>query len=42
MRKIKAMYMFTREVASMEAGNKMSKYWEGYKKAKIVSFLRAA
>jgi hypothetical protein len=31
-----AMYMFTREVASMEAGNKMSKYWKGYQKAEII------
>ncbi|MCK5786662.1 MAG: toxin-antitoxin system HicB family antitoxin [Candidatus Sabulitectum sp.] len=28
-----AMYMFTREVTSLEAGCKISKYWDGYKKA---------
>jgi len=32
-----AMYMFTREVSSMEAGNKMSKYWKGYQKTEIIS-----
>ncbi|MBI5308570.1 MAG: toxin-antitoxin system HicB family antitoxin [Planctomycetes bacterium] len=32
-----AMYMFTREISSFEAGNKMSKYWEGYRKEDIVN-----
>lgn len=31
-----AMYMFTREVTSLEAGNKISKYWDGYKKLEIL------
>ncbi len=31
-----AMYMFSREVASMEVGQKMSKYWKGYQKAEII------
>lgn len=30
-----AMYMFTREISSFEVGNKMSKYWEGYRKEEI-------
>ncbi len=30
-----AMYMFTREISSFEAGNKMSKHWEGYLKEEI-------
>ena len=31
-----AMYMFTREVTSLEAGSKISKYWDGYKKSEIL------
>jgi hypothetical protein len=31
-----AIYMFSREVASMEAGQRMSKYWKGYQKAEII------
>ncbi len=31
-----AMYMFARGVSSMEAGHKISKYWKGYQKAKII------
>jgi len=30
-----AMYMFTREISSFEAGNKMSKYWQGYSKESV-------
>lgn len=30
-----AMYMFTREISSFEAGNKMLKYWQGYSKEEI-------
>ena len=30
-----AMYMFTREISSFEAGNKISKYWKGYSKESI-------
>ena len=32
-----AMYMLTREVSSMEAGNRISQYWKGYSKSEIVS-----
>jgi len=31
-----AMYMFTREVSSLEAGSTISKYWDGYKKSEIL------
>jgi hypothetical protein len=31
-----AMYMFTREVTSLETGSKISKYWDGYKKSEIL------
>ena len=31
-----AMYMFTREISSLEAGNNMSEYWEGYRKEDII------
>ncbi len=31
-----AMYMFAKEVASFEAGNKISEYWQGYEKKEIV------
>ncbi len=27
-----AMYMFSREISSFEAGNKMSEYWRGFSK----------
>lgn len=30
-----AMYMFTREISSFEAGNKMSTYWQGYSREEI-------
>jgi hypothetical protein len=32
-----AMYMFAREVTSLEAGERMSKYWTGYEKSEIFS-----
>ena len=32
-----AMYMFTREITSLEAGEKISKYWTGYEKDEIFS-----
>ena len=32
-----AMYMFSREVSSFEAGNKISEYWKGYDKEEILS-----
>jgi hypothetical protein len=32
-----AMYMFAREVTSMEAGEKISKYWTGYDREEILS-----
>ena len=32
-----AMYMFTREVSSMEAGCKISRYWNGYNKSEILN-----
>lgn len=32
-----ALYMFSREVSSFEAGNKISKYWKGYDKKEIVN-----
>jgi hypothetical protein len=32
-----AMYMFTRGITSLEAGNKISKYWDGYKKSEILN-----
>ena len=31
-----AMYMFSREVSSFEAGNKISEYWKGYNKEEIL------
>ncbi len=31
-----AMYMFTREITSLEAGSKISKYWDGYRKSEIL------
>ena len=31
-----AMYMFAKEVASFEAGNKISEYWQGYDKKEIL------
>ena len=31
-----AMYMFAKEVASFEAGNKISEYWQGYEKKEII------
>ena len=31
-----AMYMFTREVSSFEAGNRISEYWKGYNKQNII------
>ena len=31
-----AMYMFTREVSSFEAGNRISEYWKGYNKQDII------
>lgn len=31
-----AMYIFAKEVASFEAGNKISAYWRGYDKKKIL------
>jgi hypothetical protein len=30
-----AMYMFSREVSSFEAGNKISEYWRGFEKDEI-------
>ena len=32
-----AMYMFAREIASLEAGERMSKYWKGYERKEIYS-----
>ena len=32
-----AMYMFAREITSLEAGGKISKYWSGYEKDEIFS-----
>lgn len=32
-----AMYMFSREVSSFEAGNKISDYWKGYDKEELLS-----
>jgi len=31
-----AMYMFTRGITSLEAGSRISKYWDGYKKSEIL------
>lgn len=31
-----AMYMFTKEVSSFEAGNRISEYWKGYNKQNII------
>lgn len=31
-----AMYMFSREISSFEAGNKISEYWKGYNKEEIL------
>jgi len=31
-----AMYMFTREITSLEAGSKISRYWDGYRKSEIL------
>lgn len=32
-----AMYMFTKEVGDLEAGRSISKYWNNYSKAEILS-----
>jgi len=31
-----AMYMFAREITSLEAGERISKYWTGYEKDEIL------
>jgi hypothetical protein len=32
-----AMYMFTKEIGNLEAGQKISKYWRGYTKEQILT-----
>jgi len=32
-----AMYMFTKEIGNLEAGQTISKYWKGYSKEKILT-----
>ena len=32
-----AMYMFAREITSLEAGEKISKYWTGYEKDEVLT-----
>lgn len=32
-----AMYMFSREVSSLEAGDRISKYWKGLSRGEILS-----
>ncbi len=31
-----AMYMFAKEISALEAGQKISKYWQGYSRAEIL------